>query len=783
MKDVVRELSRDRAAIAVTALGLLCLLPTYVPGVPKAAVAAFNDRLSDPLMLGAVLAVVAARAVGSGGAREQRFWRLVAAGVSSYLAVQALDAFVPLGGAAGLVLQLRNLLCVGLYVFLVIALDVRPDHAGPEAPGAGWRLRVDAAAALVLGLGLFVYFSVIPEFAGSATPGARRLHAVLLFVVFDTYLVLRTVEALRESCGARWKATWALLLAAELAWLVSDAAEGLWRSGAMPEALAQELLNAAWLPPYLALAWAARLGAVVVPAGVEPAGAAARAPGSGPLWLHAGALPVVHVLLDAAGALDRRTAGIQGVCALAVFAANAVLADLSRRRLEAGAAGFAEARRRAESAERLAFEDERTGLPSRPVALRRLEALLADGTGAGAVLALVDVDRFRSVNAVLGNAAGDELLRGAAARLHGVLRESDFLGRLWDDEFLVVAAGLGEPGDARRLGRQLLDAFGRPFRVAETEIYVTATVGVARFPAEPASVAALLRTVDGAVRRGKAAGGGRVELVEAASAAGGHAGSGLMASPAGGNASAYALLYAPVVELPGRSIVGFEARLGVRLEEGGLVVLADREAPADAGAGLARVTPRLLEEACRAAAGWPPNGARRLSVTVGLSPSQLLDAELPRHVRRALRRSGLEGRALVLAVPEDLAARSVDRTLRGLHELKELGVRFCVDGFGRGGCSLAALREMPVELVGIDPSFVQGLGEDAADETGVEAVLALARSLRLVAVAGGVATERQAEALEARGCRRASGPLFGRPLPAGPAAALLDRPGVYPGPH
>lgn len=781
MREIVRALSRDGAALAVTALGLLCLLPTYVPGLPGPAVAAFNDRLSDPLMLGAVLAVVAGRAAGRGEARERRFWGLVSAGLASYLGVQAFDAFVPLGGAAGLLLQLRNFLYVGLYVFLVIALDARPHLAAPDGATAGWRPRVDAAAAIVLGLGLFAYFSVLPEVAGASASASRMLHSALLFVVFDAYLVLKTVEALRESRVRRWTATWALLLAAELSWLVADAAEGLWRSGGMPESVAQDLLNAAWLPPYLALAWAARLSAVAVPAGGEPA-AAARAPGSGPLWLHAGALPVVHVLLDAAGALDRRTAGLQGVCALVVFAANAVLADLSRRRLEAGAAGFAEARRRAESAERLAFEDERTGLPSRPVALRRLEALLADGAGAGAVVALVDVDRFRSVNAVLGNAAGDELLRGAAARLRGVLRESDFLGRLWDDEFLVVAAGLGEPGDARRLGRQLLDAFGRPFRVAETEIYVTATVGVARLPAEPASVAALLRTVDGAVRRGKAAGGGRVELVEEAGA-GGHAASGLPATPQGGDGAAYALLYVPVVELPGRSIVGFEARLGVRLPGGGLAALAAREASADAGAGLARATPRLLEEACRAAAGWPSSGARRLSVTVGLAPSQLLDAELPRHVRRALRRSGLEGRALVLAVPEDVAASSVDRTLRGLHELKELGVRFCIDGFGRGGCSLAALREMPVELVGIDPAFVEGLGEDDGDETGVEAVLALARSLRLVAVAGGVATERQAEALEARGCRRASGPLFGIPLPAERAAALIDRPGVHPGLH
>ena len=782
MKSLRRALSSDRAALAVTVLGLLCLLPTCVPLLPDSVISAFNDRFSDPLMIAAVLAVVAGRAARAGAPRERRFWGLVAAGLASYFGVQAFDAFAPLRGAAGLLLQGRNILYVGLYVFLVIALDGRPHLPEDDAPGDGWRLRVDAAAALVLGLGLWAYFSVIPELAGGSTAASRSLHSALLFCVLDAYLVLKTAEAFRDSRRARWKGTWGLFLVAELSWLVSDAAEGLWRIGALGEGVAQALLNAAWLWPYLGIAFAARLGEVAAEDGV-PDAPPARSAGPGPLWLHAGALPVVHVLLDVAGTHDPATAGLQGICALAVFAVNATLADLARRRLEAGAADATEARRRAASAERLAFEDERTGLPTRHGALRRLEELLSDESRAEAVVVLVDVDRFRSVNSVLGNGAGDELLRGVAARLRRVLRESDFLGRLWDDEFLVVAAGLGEPGDARRLGRQLLDAFAVPFRVAETDLFVTATVAVGRLPSAPVSVAALLRGMDGAVRRGKAAGGGRLELFDPALLAPPSGGAGLPGVAPGAASDDFVLLYAPVVELPGRSIVSFEARLHVRRP--GLAAVPAAEAPAFAGVagGLPRLTSRVLTEACRAAAGWALDGEQRRSVTVALAPSQLLDAELPRHVRAALHRSGLEGRALILSVPEDLAARSVDRNLRGLHELKELGVRVLVDGFGRAGCSLDVLRQMPVDLLGIDDSFVQGLGEDDADETAVEAVLALARALRLVVVAGGVVAERQAEALEVLGCRRASGPLFGEAFPADRAGALLEGPGVRLGPN
>lgn len=773
MQSLRRALSRDRVALAVTALGLLVLSPTLVPLVPASAVSAFNDRLSDPLMIGAVLAVVAARAGRAGAPREKRFWGLVAAGLGSYFGVQAFDAFLPLGGASGWLLQLRNACYVGLYVFLVIALDARPHLPPDEGPGAGWRLRAEAAAALVLGLGLWAYFSVIPELAGGSTPASRALHSALLFGVFDAYLALKTAEALRESGDARWRGTWGLFLLAELSWLVSDAAEGLWRSGTLPQGAAQDFMNAAWLWPYLGIAWAARLGEAMPDAGADAARAASRSAGAGPLWLHAGALPVVHVLLDAAGAQDPRTAGLQGACALTVFAANAALADFARRRLEAGAAEAAAARRRAASAERLAFEDERTGLPTRHGAIRRLDALFSDESRGDAAVALVDLDRFRSVNAILGNVAGDELLRGAAARLRAVLRESDFLGRLWDDEFLVVASGLREPGDARRLGRQLLDAFASPFRVAGTDLHVTATVGLARFPARVESAAALLRGIDGAVRRGKAAGGGRVESFEPA----------LLAPVPGEPDTDVQLLFGPVVELPGRSIVGFEARLYGRHPNDGSVPVPAAAGLAEAAGGLARQTPRLLEQACRAAASWPFPGEQRRSVTVALAPSQLLDAELPRHVRAALAQSGLEGRALILSVPESLAARSGEWTLRGLHELKELGVRVRVDGFGRGGCSLASLRELPVDVLGIDGAFVRGLGEDDADETAVEALLALARALRLLVVASGVGTERQAATLEGLGCRRASGPLFGEALPAERIGALLEVPGVLLGPN
>ncbi len=664
MGSLLRALARDRVALGVTALGLACLLPSYLAAIPEPLLTAFNDRFSDPLMIGVVLCVVASRASRASDGREKRFWGFVAAGLVCYFGVQAVDAFVPLARATGLALQGRNLLYVGLYVFLVIALDGKPHLAEADPASAGWRLRVDVAASLVLGLGLFLYFSVLPELAGNLSVGTRARHTSLLFLVFDAYLVLKTVEAFREAGDERWRGTWAFLLLAEASWLVADGAEGLFRGGILLEPGSKALLNAAWLPPYLGLAYAARLGAIA-PAGERVRPEARPAPDgrsgmTGPLWLHAGALPVVHVFLDAGGALDRNVAGLQGVCALVVFGVNALLADVSRRRLASDSGRLDEARARAAAAERLAYEDPLTGLPSRHRGLQRLDALLSGESRAVVTVALVDVDRFRAVNQVLGNAAGDELLRGVARRLRGVLRESDFLGRLWDDEFLVVVGGLGEAGDSRRLGRQLLQAFAAPFRVAETGLFVTATVGVARVSAGAVSVASLLRGLDGTVRRGKAAGGDRLEFFDPATHADSPDAMDLELWLRRAKEEDFLLLYRPVVELPGRSVVGFEALLHWRRPDLGLVPVTDLPGSAD-GAGVpARLTPWVLGEACRAAASWPQNGDRGLSVTVSLSPLQFLDADLPRHVRTALGRTGLAGRQLILGVPERTVARNVD---------------------------------------------------------------------------------------------------------------------------
>ena len=663
-------LSRDRVALGVTALGLAFLVPSLLPGVPETLVGAFNDRLSDPLMIAVVLAVVAAGTSRVTAARERRFWSLLMAGLTSFLIVQVIDVFVPLAKASGALLQVRNFFYVGLYAFFAMALDASPHLPDDAGPARRSLVRLETAGVLVLGAGLFAYFSVLPALLGKAPPGAMGVLSLLLFVVFDVYLILRTVDALRATADPRWRATLDVLL-----WAPSSS--GSSPTGPRPSGTrapfrrrwAEGLLDAAWLPPFLAIAFAARLRGWVPPRRDDTASesrpVAREARLQGPLWFHAAALPVVHLLLDAAGAVDPVVEPYQRVCVLAVFAINAVLADVSRRRLEAGNAKLEEAQGRAIEAERRAHRDALTGLPNRYLLLEHIERTIAQArrTGSRTAIVFLDIDRFRVVNDSIGHSIGDALLLAVAERLVRAMRSSDMLGRLGGDEFVVVASDASEPGDARRVGRRLLDALSEPFRIEGTEFLVNPSIGVSLFPTDGNDADTLLRNADLAMYYARAAGGDRVEVFDPDRHGESKGLLGLEASLRKASiATDFVLHYQPIVELPSRAVVGFEALLRWRHPERGLLLPAEFLEVAETAGVLARLTPWILREACLEASRWPGSEDSTFSVSLNLSARQFLDADLAEHVEAALRRSSLPGE---VARPRDLgkpgdAAREPD---------------------------------------------------------------------------------------------------------------------------
>ncbi|HYN42134.1 MAG TPA: EAL domain-containing protein [Thermoanaerobaculia bacterium] len=773
-------LSKDRIALGVTALGLAFLAPSLLPGVPQSLVGAFNDRLSDPLMIAVVLAVVAAGASRVNSLRERRFWALLVAGLISFLIVQVIDVFVPLAKVSGALLQVRNLFYVGLYAFFAMALDASPHLPDDAGPARRALVRLETAGVLVLGLGLFAYFSVLPALLGKAQPGSMSVLSLLLFVAFDVYLILRTGDALRATADPRWKATFGFLLGGQLFWLVSDGTEALWHAGFIPDLKAEGILDAAWLPPFLGIAFAARLRGWVSPlrdgalGGNRPVSREARL--QGPLWFHAAALPVVHLLLDAAGVVDPVVEPYQRVCVLSVFAINAVLADVSRRRLETVNAKLEVAQGRAIELERRAHRDALTGLPNRYPLLEHIERTIAQArrTGSRTAVVLIDIERFRVVNDSIGHSIGDALLLAVAERLARAMRSSDMLGRLGGDEFVVVASDASEPGDARRIGRRLLDGLSEPFRVEGTEFLVNPSIGVSLFPTDGSDADTLLRNANLAMCHAQAAGGDRVDVFDPERHVESMSLLSLEASLRKASiATQFVLHYQPIVELPSRAVVGFEALLRWRHPERGLLLPAEFLEVAETSGVLARLTPWVLREACLEASRWPGSEDSSFSISLNLSARQFLDADLAEHVEAALRRSSLPGRSLVLEISERLAMQHVSLMRRSLDLLKGLGVRIAIDDFGTGYSSLASLRALPIDILKIDRSFVHGLGLSDADEEITETILAMSRALRLVSVAEGVETNAQLEILIAHGCRRAQGYLFGPPAAAAGVAKYV----------
>ncbi|GAA4972982.1 hypothetical protein GCM10023225_13080 [Kineococcus glutinatus] len=429
--------------------------------------------------------------------------------------------------------------------------------------------------------------------------------------------------------------------------------------------------------------------------------------------------------------------------------------------------------------------DALTALPNRVLFTERLEqALLGTGWGTGTAVLFCDLDKFKQVNDVHGHAAGDELLRQVAARLRGVLRTGDTVGRLSGDEFAVLLEGVADEVTARELGQRIVSCFAEPFRVEGRDLHVTTSVGAGVHTGPHGRADDLLRTADGAMYAAKQR--GRNQVVVAAGPAGDageadEAGSVSLESElrtAVGNGQ-LRLFFQPVVEVrEGCRVAGAEAL--VRWEHPRLGML-----PPSAFLALAEETGVVVEmdlwslgAACRALASWPRDERGELTVAVNLASRTLLDPRLHATVRSALADSGVAPARLHLEVVESRSLVDVPALAEKLAELRRLGVRTSLDDFGTGYSTLTWLQRLPVDQVKVDRSFTARVEHDPASLALVRGIVALAREVGVEVVAEGVETPEQLAALRAAGCELVQGYLFGRPAPVPPALPAPPAPPV-----
>ncbi|HEV3450259.1 MAG TPA: EAL domain-containing protein [Acidimicrobiia bacterium] len=425
----------------------------------------------------------------------------------------------------------------------------------------------------------------------------------------------------------------------------------------------------------------------------------------------------------------------------------------------------------AEQLSNAATHDGLTGLPNRVAFLDSLRlALSRQQPGASVGVIFLDLDRFKLVNDSLGHPAGDQLISVLAQRLRAAMRPGDTVARFGGDEFVILCPDIPDADAALEIAERLQDAVRAPVLVAHREIFVTASLGVAIAKRPDEAPDELVRDADTAMYRAKDNGRARIELFDDV----GHrrAVEALQMDADLHRAvdrQEFELHYQPIVDLVERRVIGFEALVRWRHPTLGLIQPDDFIPRAEDNGLIVPIGALVFEHACRQAARWHGHqpGRHRLSVSINLAPRQLIEPSLTAEVADILQRTSIDPNSVWLELTESALMHDADQAILVLERLRRLGVHLAIDDFGTGYSSLAYLKRFPVEALKVDHTFVDGLGDQAEDTSIVGAIVGLAHSLGIAAIAEGVQTRAQLQELQTLGCEYAQGYLFGIPEPAG----------------
>jgi diguanylate cyclase (GGDEF)-like protein len=422
-----------------------------------------------------------------------------------------------------------------------------------------------------------------------------------------------------------------------------------------------------------------------------------------------------------------------------------------------------------------ALRDPLTRLANRTLLVDRLANLLSRSSRHASVAALLflDLDRFKTINDSLGHSAGDEVLRVVARRLSGLVRPADTIARLGGDEFVVLCEDVdGGPG-AQLIAQRIAQALEVPIAVGDSEVVVSASIGIAVIDDPTLDAETLLRDADAAMYRAKEGGRHRFEIFDQEMRR--HAVARLEVQQQLHQALENGQLtvhYQPQRLLDGGALVGFEALVRWEHPDRGLLTPAEFLPVADETGLIVPIGAWVIQDACARARRWAHLGERAPTVWVNLSARQLVHPELLSTVDAALRDA--RGVSLGIEITEDALMSEPTLAVATTRELRDLGVRLAIDDFGTGYSSLTYVKLFPVDTLKVDRSFVSGVTTDHQDSAIIAAIVGLARALGLEVVAEGVETAEHAERLRQLGCKAGQGYHFDRPLTGQEASELVE---------
>ena len=416
----------------------------------------------------------------------------------------------------------------------------------------------------------------------------------------------------------------------------------------------------------------------------------------------------------------------------------------------------------------MAHHDMLTGLPNRAYLTERLATILALARRHGTLVAImfIDLDNFKTVNDTLGHHVGDVLLKEVAVRIKDVLREADMVSRLGGDEFLVILADFAAPEDAAKVAEKLLQVIAAPIALEGRALSTNASIGISVFPRDGDNAEDLIRHADAAMYSAKDHGRGHSRFyapgIEDEGAETQARESSLRQALQRGE---FVLFYQPQLRVDDLRLVGIEALVRWRHPERGLTDPSEFIEFAETRGLIDEIGHYVLREACRQNKAWQDAGHVALPMSVNVSAVQFRRGDLVAAVERVLDETGMEGRYLELELTESLL---MDRDVVGeaLTGLRALGVRITIDDFGTGYSSLSYLKRLPIDKLKIDRTFIDDLGTDADERAIAIAIINLAKTLKLTALAEGVERQEQLDFLRAQGCDEFQGYLAGNPVPA-----------------
>jgi len=417
----------------------------------------------------------------------------------------------------------------------------------------------------------------------------------------------------------------------------------------------------------------------------------------------------------------------------------------------------------------LAHHDTLTGLPNRSAFMEYLEHLLVGAREGGSQLALlfIDLDHFKRINDSLGHLAGDTLLRTAASRITHGLRATDIVARFGGDEFMVLLTNVAQPGDVSEVAQKLLSAIEAPLHVEGRPLSVTASLGIAMFPADGSSAEELIKHADTAMYLAKSRGRAQFRFFDPAMASSAYAAM-VMEGELGQalQRGEFELYFQPQVSARDGSLVGAEALIRWHHPARGLLLPGEFIPVAEQQRLMLAIGQWVLREAARYAARWQAMGLNVSPVAVNLSTMQFQSPFFAESVAQVLREEGVDGRLIELELTERMLMDDLSEVSARLRQLSQLGIRVSVDDFGTGYSSLGHLKELPIDKMKIDISFVRDLPDNRGSSAITRAIIQMARSLGITAIAEGVETEAQRSFLALNGCDELQGELISKPLPA-----------------